>query len=262
MRLSIIIPVFNEVNTIEEILTRVRAVPLDKQIILVDDGSEDGTRALLDRQRGVPDTEVVFHARNQGKGAAIRTGLRHVRGDFVVVQDADLEYDPQEYLPLLEPLLNGSASVVFGSRFRGNPRKMNLLHWLGNKLLTVTTNLLYGCHLTDMETCYKVFRADIPTRIRIVSDRFDFEPEITAKVLRLGHRILELPISYNGRQFHEGKKITWRDGFAAIRALLAYRFVPLGQITLPDAEPIVPAEGEDPEDSHLASFADPSKEPR
>lgn len=240
MRLSIIIPVFNEVKTIEEILSRVRAVPVDKQIILVDDGSSDGTRLLLDRQRQEPDTEVVFHAWNQGKGAAIRTGLRHVTGDYVVVQDADLEYDPTEYLRLLEPLESGRATVVYGSRFLGNPRKMSFLHWLGNKLLTVLTNGLYGCKLTDMETCYKVFRADIPTRIRIVSDRFDFEPEITAKVLRLGHKILELPISYNGREFHEGKKITWKDGFAAVRALVTCRWSPLSSILLDQAEQVVP----------------------
>ncbi|MBM3270509.1 MAG: flippase-like domain-containing protein [Candidatus Sericytochromatia bacterium] len=232
MRLSVIIPVFNEVRTIEQILAKVRAVPIDKEIVLVDDGSSDGTRPILEQQRQEPGTVVIFHAHNQGKGAAIRTGIAHTTGDCVVVQDADLEYDPGEYVKLLEPLTAGTADVVYGSRFLGNPEKMSFLHWFGNKLLTVITNVLYGATLTDMETCYKVIRGDIARSIRIESDRFDFEPEITAKLLRLGHRITEVPISYHGRQFHEGKKITWKDGFAAIRALFRYRFSDLARVRI------------------------------
>jgi glycosyltransferase involved in cell wall biosynthesis len=249
MRLSVIIPVFNEVRTIEEILSKVRAVPVDKEIILVDDGSSDGTRPILERQSQEPDTVVIYHAHNLGKGAAIRTGIARTTGDCVVVQDADLEYDPGEYVKLLEPLAAGKADVVYGSRFLGNPEKMSFLHWFGNKLLTVVTNVLYGASLTDMETCYKVIRGDIARAIRIESDRFDFEPEITAKLLRLGHRIVEIPISYHGRQFHEGKKITWKDGFAAIRALLRYRFSDLDRVRIAievkvqQAEPVAVEDG-------------------
>ncbi|MBM3267171.1 MAG: flippase-like domain-containing protein [Candidatus Sericytochromatia bacterium] len=253
MRLSVIIPVFNEVRTIETILAKVRAVPIDKELILVDDGSSDGTRPILERQALEPDTTVIFHAHNQGKGAAIRTGIARTMGDCVVVQDADLEYDPNEYVKLLEPLAAGSADVVYGSRFLGNPEKMSFLHWFGNKLLTVTTNVLYGAKLTDMETCYKVIRGDIARAIRIESDRFDFEPEITAKLLRLGHRIVEVPISYHGRQFHEGKKITWKDGFAALRALFKYRFGGMSRVLLSAAEARVPAAEAPPVEDETAA---------
>ena len=235
-RLSVIIPVFNEVRTIREILAQVRAVPIDKEIVLVDDGSSDGTRAILEEERQIAGTVVVFHPQNQGKGAAIRTGFSHVTGDVVIVQDADLEYDPKEYLRLIEPLDQGRADVVYGSRFLGNPKQMSFLHWFGNKALTQATNWLYGCNLTDMETCYKMFRGDIARAIRIESDRFDFEPEITAKLLRLGSRIVEIPIAYNGRQFHEGKKITWRDGFAALAAIARYRFVARNSILIAEKQ--------------------------
>ncbi|MEB3299790.1 MAG: glycosyltransferase family 2 protein [Candidatus Sericytochromatia bacterium] len=226
-RLSVLMPVFNETRSIRQILAKVRALPIDHEIVVVDDGSSDGTRAILEEEGRVPGTRVFLHARNQGKGAAIRTGLREVRGTYVVVQDADLEYEPAELPGLLEPLEAGEADVVYGSRFLGRPESMTLLHRFGNMFLTWTTNVLYGARLTDMETCYKVFRTDLVQPIRIVSDRFDFEPEITAKVLRTGMRVTERPIRYHGRTAHEGKRITWRDGFAALAALWRWRWAPM-----------------------------------
>lgn len=230
MKLSIIIPVYNESNTLEEILARVRAVELDgieKEIIAVDDGSTDGSRRILKEQDALDDSlDVYFHPRNRGKGAAIRTALAHVTGDVVLIQDADLEYDPREYSDLLKPIREGRADVVYGSRFLGGPRKAMLFwHMIGNKVLTLVTNLLYDTILSDMETCYKVFRTEVIKPIKLRSRGFEFEPEITAKILKRGIRIYEVPISYTGREYHEGKKITWQDGIVAFWTLLKYRFV-------------------------------------
>ncbi len=224
--LSVIVPVFNERNTIAEIIRRMRAValPIDREIVVVDDGSTDGTREVLS-QLGDSTLRVILHQRNQGKGAAVRTGLESVSGDLVLIQDADLEYDPEDWPRLLAPVLKGRATVVYGSRFTGERRNMLPLHWLGNRLLSLVTNVLYGSTLSDMETCYKLFDRALLDGLSVHSDRFEFEPEITAKVLRAGVRIYEVPISYAGRELSEGKKITWRDGFSALWTLIKYRFV-------------------------------------
>lgn len=224
MKVSIIIPVYNEAPTIREILARVRSSPIDKEIVVVDDGSTDGTRDLLALE-GQADTRVVLHAANQGKGMAIRTGLQHASGDYVLIQDADLEYDPADYELLLRPVLRGKATVVYGSRFLGEHKAMLFWHSVGNRLLTLITNILYDSTLTDMETCYKLIPTDLIRRIPLRARRFDFEPEITAKILKRGHRIYEVPISYAGRELHEGKKISWHDGFPALLALIRYRFM-------------------------------------
>lgn len=223
-KLSIVIPAYNEKDTIREIIERVKAVDIDKEIIIVDDCSTDGTREIL-KDLASKGEKVVFHERNIGKGAALRTGFAHVTGDYCIVQDADLEYDPDDYLKLIAPVLKGKAEVVYGSRFTGERRNMFFHHWVGNKFLTLVTNLLYNTTISDMETCYKLFRSDIIKSVNIKSNRFNFEPEITAKVLKKGFRIYEVPISYAGREFSEGKKITWRDGFSALWTLLKYRFV-------------------------------------
>jgi glycosyltransferase involved in cell wall biosynthesis len=225
-KLSVIVPVFNERNTVVEILRRMRAVdlPVDREFVVVDDGSDDGTKMVL-TQLGDSTTKIVTHPHNRGKGAAVRTGLSHVTGDLVLVQDADLEYDPDDWVRLLAPVLKGRAEVVYGSRFTGERRNMLFLHWCGNRALSLVTNLLYNTTLSDMETCYKLFDRDVLDGVVVKSDRFDFEPEITAKMLRQGIRIYEVPISYAGREFDEGKKIRWRDGFAALYALLKFRFV-------------------------------------
>jgi glycosyltransferase involved in cell wall biosynthesis len=225
-KLSVIVPIFNERNTVVEIMRRMRAVelPIEREFILVDDGSSDGTRQVL-AQLGDSTVRVINHDANRGKGAAIRTGLEHVTGDLVLIQDADLEYDPEDWPKLLAPIFAGKATVVYGSRFTGERRNMLFLHWIGNRMLSLTTNILYNTTLSDMETCYKLFDRLVFDGITIRSDRFDFEPEITAKILRKGIRIYEVPISYTGREFHEGKKITWRDGFAALYALVKFRFV-------------------------------------
>jgi glycosyltransferase involved in cell wall biosynthesis len=224
-KLSVIVPVFDERNTVVEIVRRMRAVELavDLEIIIVDDGSTDGTRDVL-RQLADSTVRVVMHEHNQGKGAAIRTGLQHVTGDLVLVQDADLEYDPEDWPKLLNPIVRGKASVVYGSRFTGERRNMLFLHWVGNRFLSLTTNILYNTTLSDMETCYKLFDRSVLEGITIKASRFEFEPEITAKLLRRGVRIYEVPISYTGREFDEGKKITWRDGFIALWTLVKYRF--------------------------------------
>ena len=226
-KLSVVVPVFNERNTLVEILRRMRVVELpdgiEREIIVVDDGSSDGTRDVLN-QVGDSTVRVVMHEANLGKGAALRTGFAHATGDYVLVQDADLEYDPEDWPKLLNPVLRGRARVVYGSRFTGERRNMLLLHWLGNRFLSMTTNVLFNTTLSDMETCYKLFDRDLVDDMKLQSNRFDIEAEITAKVLKRGIRIYEVPISYSGREFDEGKKITWRDGFAALWTLLKYRF--------------------------------------
>jgi glycosyltransferase involved in cell wall biosynthesis len=225
-KLSVIIPVFNERNTVAEIVRRMRSVelPVEREFVIVDDGSDDGTRDVLTQLRDST-VRVVAHGVNRGKGAAIRTGLENVSGDVVLVQDADLEYDPEDWPKLLAPVLKGRARVVYGSRFTGERRNMLFLHWVGNRFLAFVTNVLYNSTLSDMETCYKLFERDVLDGIKLRADRFDFEPEFTAKVLRRGIRIYEVPISYAGREPYEGKKITWRDGVIALWTLVKYRFV-------------------------------------
>jgi glycosyltransferase involved in cell wall biosynthesis len=226
--LSVIVPVFNERTTLTEIVRRMRAVdlPMDREIVVVDDGSSDGSDKVLS---AIEDStvRVLRHPGNEGKGAAIRSGLAVVRGDLVLIQDADLEYDPEDWPKLINPVLRGRAKVVYGSRFTGERKNMLFWHWVGNRFLSLVTNVLYNTTLSDMETCYKLFDRSVIEGITIDSNRFDFEPEITAKVLRRGYRIYEVPISYNGREFDEGKKITWKDGFGALKTLLKYRFVPV-----------------------------------
>lgn len=227
-KITVLIPVFNEVNTIKIILQKIEEVDffgLEKEIILIDDFSTDGTREIL---KGMQDNyKVFYHDRNMGKGAALRTGFEHVTGDLVIIQDADLEYEPVDYQPLIKLILDGKADVVYGSRLSGGKpsRSFMFTHLLGNKFLTLLTNVLYNTTLTDMETCYKAFKTDFIKGIKIKSNRFDFEPEITAKVLKRGARLYELPISYYGREYGEGKKITWKDGFHAILALIKFRFM-------------------------------------
>jgi glycosyltransferase involved in cell wall biosynthesis len=223
--LSVIVPVYNERVTVAEVIRRIRAgdVPVDVEVIVVDDGSSDGTDKVLSAL-GDSTVRTLTHPVNQGKGAAIRTGLGAARGDLVLVQDADLEYDPEDWPNLLEPILRGKAQVVYGSRFTGQRKNMMPLHWMGNRFLSLVTNVLYSSTMSDMETCYKLFDRRVLEGITIESDKFDFEPEITAKVLRRGYRIYEVPISYAGREISEGKKITWRDGVGALRALIKYRF--------------------------------------
>jgi glycosyltransferase involved in cell wall biosynthesis len=226
--LSVIVPVFNERSTVAEVIRRIRAVdlPVEIEVIVVDDGSSDGSDKVL-AAMGDSTVRVINHPSNRGKGAAIRTGLEVARGDLVLVQDADLEYDPADWSKLLQPILRGKAQVVYGSRFTGERKNMLPLHWMGNRLLSLVTNILYSSTLSDMETCYKLFDRRALDGITIESDKFDFEPEITAKVLRRGYRIYEVPISYAGREMDEGKKITWRDGFGALKALVKYRFTRL-----------------------------------
>jgi glycosyltransferase involved in cell wall biosynthesis len=223
--LTVIMPVYNERNTVAEMIRRMRAVelPVVLQIIAVDDGSSDGSDKVLGALEDST-VRVICHEVNKGKGAAVRSGLAEARGDLVLIQDADLEYDPSDWPRLLDPILRGKARVVYGSRFTGERKNMLPLHWMGNRFLSLMTNVLYSSTLSDMETCYKLFDARVLQGITIVSDRFDFEPEITAKVLRRGYRIYEVPISYAGREHDEGKKITWRDGFGALKALVRFRF--------------------------------------
>lgn len=224
-KISILIPVYNEAGTLETILEKVENADfcgLEKEIILIDDYSTDGTRDIYQK---LP-YKVFYHDYNQGKGAALRTGFKNATGDIIVIQDADLEYDPSDYSPLIKLILDGHADVCYGTRLVGGKpsRSFMFTHLLGNKFLSLLTNILYGSTLTDMETCYKAFKADFIKDIEIKSNRFDFEPEITAKVLKRGARLYELPVSYYGREFSEGKKITWKDGFHAIIALIKYRF--------------------------------------
>jgi glycosyltransferase involved in cell wall biosynthesis len=226
VKLSVVIPVYNEKATVREILERVRAVNLPKEIIIVDDFSTDGTREILQGLGSADDLKVVLQARNMGKGAALRAGFEAVTGDIVVIQDADLEYDPAEYPDLVQPILADKADVVYGSRFLSGPHRVHLFwHYLGNKVLTTLSNMMTDLNLTDMETCYKVFRASLLKEIKLREDRFGFEPEFTAKIAKARCRVYEVPISYSGRDYLEGKKIGWKDGVAAIYFIMKYRFV-------------------------------------
>jgi glycosyltransferase involved in cell wall biosynthesis len=224
--LTVIIPVFNEANTIEEIIRRVEKTGLVSEIVAVDDGSTDGTRDILRQMEMKKRIKVVLHDKNQGKGAAIRTGLREASGDLILIQDADLEYDPRDYPALLQPIQEGLAEVVYGSRFLGAPRRP-ILFWnmLANKILTLVTNVLYNNILTDMETGYKMFKREVVQDLNLRAKRFDFEPEFTAKILKRKYRIYEVPIRFTPRFYGEGKKIKMKDAFEAMWALLKYRFV-------------------------------------
>lgn len=230
IKLSVIIPVYNEEKTIKKIIDKVKKVQLrdiSKEIIIVDDMSVDKTRKILKK---ITDTslKIVYHKKNVGKGSAIRTGLENASGDIILIQDADLEYNPQEYKKLLKPIIEGKAEVVYGSRLnviKKNLKKMYKLHYIGNLFLTITTNLLYGAKITDMETGYKVFKREVIKSINLRAKRFDFEPEVTAKLLKNGYKIIEVPINFMGRKFEEGKKITWVDGLKALFCLIKYKFV-------------------------------------
>lgn len=226
MKLSVVIPVYNEVKTIEKIISRVQKVPLEKEIIIVDDGSTDGTHKKLKKiNKRSKDVKIFYHKRNKGKGAALRTGFNKVKGDVVIIQDADLEYNPKEYPKLLQPILDNRADVVYGSRFLGGPHRVLFFwHYVGNKFLTLLSNLVTNINLTDMETGYKAFKSQVLNDITLKSNRFGFEPEFTIKIAKRGYRIYEVPISYSGRNYSEGKKITWKDGIVAIFAILWFRF--------------------------------------
>ncbi len=224
MKLSIVIPVYNEKDTIREIVSRVRATPFDKEIIIVDDFSRDGTREILAELEREEDIRVFYQPENQGKGAALRAGFSRVTGDVAIVQDADLEYDPNDYSALLEPIIEGKADVVFGSRFLGGPRRvLYFWHSVANRMLTLCSNMMTNLNLTDMETCYKVFRREVLDQITVTSRRFGVEPELTQKVARLGVRVYEVPISYNGRSYTEGKKIGWKDAVSAFYHILKFK---------------------------------------
>jgi glycosyltransferase involved in cell wall biosynthesis len=222
MRLSVIIPVYNEVNFIDEVIKAVKDTPYEKEIIIIDDCSTDGTGEYL---KGLQDQDIItiFHEKNQGKGAALRSGFTHAKGDIIIIQDADLEYDPREYPKLLGPILDGKADVVYGSRFLGGPHRVFYFwHYMGNSMVTLLSNIFTNLNLTDMETGYKVFKREVLNDIKIESNRFGFEPEITAKIAKKRCRIYEVPISYYGRSYEEGKKITWRDGLKAFFTILKY----------------------------------------
>ena len=240
MKLSIVMPVYNESGTLTEIVRRVRAVKLavevgygiengsvvefDREIVIVDDGSTDGTGDVLKKLEGEPDVIVAFHERNQGKGGAVRTGLQHASGDVLLIQDADLEYDPRDYPALLKPIVEGRSKVVYGSRFRGGPtRTMFFWHMIGNHFLTLVTNILFNTILSDMETGYKVFTREVAEQLDLRSRGWGFDPEITAQILKRGYRIYEVPISYTGREFEEGKKISWHDGLTVLWTLVRCR---------------------------------------
>jgi glycosyltransferase involved in cell wall biosynthesis len=226
MNISVVMPTYNEVHTIREIINRVQATELPDEIVVVDDGSVDGTREILNELDGKGKVRVILHEQNQGKGAAVRTGLQHAQGDIMLIQDADLEYDPRDYPRLLQPIHEGLADVVYGSRFLGGPRRTAMFwHMVANKLLTLMTNILYDTILTDMETGYKVFKREVVAGMQLRAQGFEFEPEFTAKILKRKFRIYEVPITFNPRDYHEGKKIGLKDAFEAVWALIKYRFV-------------------------------------
>jgi len=228
VRLSVLVPVFNEETTIEDVVARLQAISLSMEIIAIDDASIDGSAAVLERLLAAGRIHVLErHPVNRGKGAAIRTGIARATGDVIVIQDSDLEYDPADLPPLLKPIMDGRADAVYGSRFQGGPhRVLYFWHSVGNGLLTLLSNMLTNVNLTDMETCYKLVRADLMKRLPLTADRFGFEVEITARLAQAGARIWELPISYSGRTYAEGKKITWRDGVAAFFHILRYNLFP------------------------------------
>jgi len=219
-------PVYNEARTIDEVLRQVALIPVEKEILVVDDGSTDATREILRAKEGQDGIRVILHDRNLGKGKALATALSQARGEILIIQDADLEYDPADYPVLLRPIQTGKAKVVYGSRFLGEHKAMYFWHTVGNQSLTLLCNMLFDTTLTDMETCYKVFTIDIARQLRLREPGWGFDPEITARILRMGDRIYEVPISYAGREFNEGKKITWRDGFVVLLTLVRYRFLP------------------------------------
>ena len=223
--LSVVMPAYNERDTIEEIVRRVLAVPLRTELVVVDDGSRDGTRDILSKLAGELSFKLVLQPANVGKGAALRRGFQEVTGDLVVIQDADLEYSPEEFPELIELICQGRADVVYGSRFLGRHRVFLFTHYVGNRFLTLVTNALYNTMLTDMETCYKVMRTDVLRSMSLHSNGFGIEPELTAKIFKRQYRVYEVPIMYDGRNYDEGKKITWRDGFVALWVLLKYRFI-------------------------------------
>ena len=224
MKLSIVIPVYNEVNTILKVIESVRELEIEKEIVVVDDNSQDGTRNLLEKL-SYPDLKVIFHDTNKGKGAALRTGFNNISGDIVVIQDADLEYDPNDLLPMLELINNGVADVVYGSRFYGNPHRVLLFyHYMGNRLISFLINLLFNLNLTDIEVGYKMFKSSILKDLTLRCDDFGFEVEFTAKIAKLNYRIYEIGISYYGRTYEEGKKINWKDGIKAHYYIFRFRF--------------------------------------
>ena len=226
MKVSVIIPVYNEFKTIEEIVRRVEAEEIATEILIVDDGSTDGTREKLDSMMEDSHLRIIFHEHNQGKGAAVRTGIQNATGELILIQDADLEYDPRDYPALLKPIEEGLADVVYGSRFLGGPRRTVMFwHMVANRMLTFLTNILYNTILSDMETGYKVFKREIVKDMKLRANRFDFEPEFTAKILKRKVRVFEVPITFNPRDYEEGKKIGMRDAFQAVWVLLKYRFV-------------------------------------
>ncbi len=223
MLLSVVMPVYNEIDTIEAILKKVQEEKTPKEILVVDDFSTDGTREYLQQLNPGENLKIFFHEKNRGKGAAVRTALEHVEGDIVIIQDADLEYNPQEYERLIRPIVNDFADVVYGSRFSGEEKRvLYFWHSLANKFLTLVSNMFTNLNLTDMETCYKAFRAEVICNVKIESDRFGIEPEITSKVAKQRCRVYEVPISYHGREYGEGKKITWRDGVSALWCIIKY----------------------------------------
>ena len=226
MHISVIIPTFNEAKTLDEIIRRVQAENVADEILVVDDGSTDGTRQVMESLNEKDTVRMILHERNQGKGAAIRTGIQQAKGDVIIIQDADLEYNPRDYRALLKPIEDGVAEVVYGSRFLGAPRRPVMFwHMVANQLLTLLTNILYNTILTDMETGYKVFKREVTRDLHLRANRFDFEPEFTAKILKRKIRLFEVPITFNPRDYDEGKKIGLKDAFAAVWALLKYRFV-------------------------------------
>jgi glycosyltransferase involved in cell wall biosynthesis len=225
LKLSIVIPIYNERETLETLIAKVNAVDYDKEILLIDDFSSDGTREVLKKYENKENFQVLYHDHNQGKGAALRTGFSNVNGDIIIIQDADLEYNPADYGTLIEPILDGRADVVYGSRFLGGPHRVLLFwHSIGNMVLTTFSNMLTNINLTDMETGYKVFTKKVNDTLTFKCDRFGFEPEFTAKVAKNNFRIYEVPITYNGRDYSEGKKITWKDGVAAIWYIIKFKF--------------------------------------